>query len=798
MQKAIFLLLLLLPVCARAVDEETIQGIETTENSRQPMLIIINSYNETRKSVIDIEPIVRSASIHKVKVNVEHVETSRVCNDSTYNVAVESLFNKYRKDHPDYVVIAGGMGATFIQRIRQEWGDSIPMVYVGVTNFVGKRSDYYTGVDDYVDFSTWQSIDSVFPDANLLFVSQPYFAEKTVDLMVRTMPQLKKLVFIGDNKWINRYYDYLITSYIQRHYPRLGYEWLICNDTKSHDRVNDLLAEYDPERGLLMSTWSYDRPSLLGFPVLVTQDYNTLTTTPNPVFSLSPLYMQLGSVGGHYYDQKTFNANVNNAIDRMMGGEYLDTIPDYLMPVGVDMLSYPRYMETIQALGPVPDGVVMANEPPSLWQQYRWLFIILMVVIVAGSLVMYIVVKNQRTRMAFLRQLDGIVQGMPVAFMVVQVKLDDNGRIISHSFSDRNRRYVDMIRENGLDVRKGAYYESMRNLLMQQVQAAFLTPENRPVTYTKFFPESGKTYEWIFKRDSQLDRCYVYGVDISELAKSRRNLASTKSLLEMALLSARLIPWIWDTAAKRLAYDRIRVQRHTTDDLEGVTVSRRGYIDNRRLLNLIFPDDRVKLATVYNDLMAGKIKRWEGTMRIAGTTAPNPSYYYSATITALVLDSDDKGKALTISGAILIDSGIDEPSAPSTENAKAPDAPAETNRDIIIVEPYDSNFMLYEAILSRQYDVHRVIDREQTEQLLKTIVPGLVIINIDTADSKDIREIFDYGYTLYPDVPVVALTSHATTINTMPEHIRGRFTTILTLPVTPTNLLLEISRLLHA
>ena len=72
-----------------------------------------------------------------------------------------------------------------------------------------------------------------------------------------------------------------------------------------------------------------------------------------------------------------------------------------------------------------------------------------------------------------------------------------------------------------------------------------------------------------------------------------------------------------------------------------------------------------------------------------------------------------------------------------------------------------------------------------------------MIINIDTEDEEDIKSILDTIHSRYPDVPAVAITSHATSLNTVDVRIRRSFVSVLTLPVTPSNLINEISRLLH-
>ena len=214
--------------------------------------------------VVDIEPIIKAASHHKVKVSLEHLENTRVRNDSLYNIIVNTIFQKYSEAKPDYVVIIGGLAITMVERIRQEWGKDIPMVYVGITDRVGRRSDYYTDIKNFVDFSTWQPVDSVFKDLNLLFVSQPYFPQKTIDLMVKSMPNMKKIIFLGDEKWANRYVDQQIKTYLKDRYPSLKYEWKLCTSDQNLE-INQFISQNQESTGLLLSTWSYERHGVLGF-----------------------------------------------------------------------------------------------------------------------------------------------------------------------------------------------------------------------------------------------------------------------------------------------------------------------------------------------------------------------------------------------------------------------------------------------------------------------------------------------------------------------------------------------------
>ena len=793
----IFLLLIilfLLPVHLMAANGKD-STVNNDSTELKPLLVVINSYNETKPWVVDIEPIIKAASHHKVKVSLEHLENTRVRNDSLYNIIVNTIFQKYSEAKPDYVVIIGGLATTMVERIRQEWGKDIPMVYVGITDRVGRRSDYYTDIKNFVDFSTWQPVDSVFKDLNLLFVSQPYFPQKTIDLMVKSMPNMKKIIFLGDEKWANRYVDQQIKTYLKDRYPSLKYEWKLCTSDQNLE-INQFISQNQESTGLLLSTWSYERHGVLGFPVLVTQDYTTIATAPNPVFTLSPMYLQVGAVGGHFYDEDIFSQNVRSAIDHMLSGDRLDSIPNIKVEKGIDIINYDRYIETNHAFGEIPDGVKIINEPPSLWDRYQWIIIIVSFIMFSSLVIMHIITKDQRMKANFFKQLDSIVQGMPVAFLTIDLKLDENNNIESFKFGQTNQRYRDILRENNMHTREGEHYLSIHKQLTQKVQEAMTNKDGHPVNYTIYFPASGKTYEWLFMRDPGLEKCYVYAVDISELADSKRNLALTKGQLEIALLSARLIPWTWDITNKLISFDRIRTNDKSSS-VNDATISRRGHIDNKRLVKLIHPEDRIKLANAFNELACGKKNRWVGFVRIADNTSESPECYHNAKITALTSETDEQGKAVAITGSILIENDTDQiqDRKPTVDlpDEKQSSSESSSNKNILIIEPYDSNYILYNAVLSNNYNIHRSRNIDETNDIISSVTPGLVIINID-ADESDVINIEQTVQSIDPDIPIVAIASQATTLRAFKDIIKKRFVSRLTLPIIPRNLIHEISR----
>lgn len=123
--------------------------------------------------------------------------------------------------------------------------------------------------------------------------------------MVRMQPDMKKLVFASDDLVSNIKLDKDIREYIAVKYPQLEYEWLIASeDSYSRMNMQHYLRSQDLSIGILLSSWYYSRPSIFGYPMLVTGDFKLISTAPHPVFTLKEKYLTSGAIGGYFANQE--------------------------------------------------------------------------------------------------------------------------------------------------------------------------------------------------------------------------------------------------------------------------------------------------------------------------------------------------------------------------------------------------------------------------------------------------------------------------------------------------------------
>ena len=239
--------------------------------SQQKQLLVINSYNEGAPWVQDyITPFMLEAAKNKdLTCNLVHMNATLVRTDSLYSMVVDGIFDRFRDDKPDFLVLVGNMAFSIKDRIKSEWGD-IPMLYFGTSDRIIPEGKYLSGDKTILNRET-VPLANLRERYNFTFIEVPECYKETIDMMNRMQPGMKKLVFASDDLSGNIELDKHIRDYIATAYPGLEYEWLVASQ-ETRTEVQKYLTDADPSVGFLLSSWFYSRQSALGYPMLMAGD----------------------------------------------------------------------------------------------------------------------------------------------------------------------------------------------------------------------------------------------------------------------------------------------------------------------------------------------------------------------------------------------------------------------------------------------------------------------------------------------------------------------------------------------
>ena len=141
-------------------------------------------------------------------------------------------------------------------------------------------------------------VDSLRDDYNITFMHTPAYLKESVKLMTRMIPNMKKLIFLGDGIYPNPEYNKQLKNIIARDFPYLQYQFISSYNYTLPELYN-ALRNADKETGVLVSTWFAE--TLTSQQMLINA-YRSLSSISSPLFSIRYAGMDDGGmVGGYMY-----------------------------------------------------------------------------------------------------------------------------------------------------------------------------------------------------------------------------------------------------------------------------------------------------------------------------------------------------------------------------------------------------------------------------------------------------------------------------------------------------------------
>ena len=289
-------------------------------------VLILNSYNESAPWSNSItSPIMHKISeLKDIDAYIEHLNLFMVNDSVMVDRFPQMLLNKYGKTPPKLLVLLGSMSMIFREEIKEMWGDVSILVC---------DSDPYIYTEEYYrkrDVTTPENkihVDSLRDDYNITFMHTPAYLKESVKLMTRMIPNMKKLIFLGDGIYPNPEYNKQLKNIITRDFPYLQYQFISSYNYTLPELYN-ALRNADKETGVLVSTWFAE--TLTSQQMLINA-YRSLSSISSPLFSIRYAGMDDGGmVGGYMYNEKIFINELLRNVSQMLNGKPAREIPFFV------------------------------------------------------------------------------------------------------------------------------------------------------------------------------------------------------------------------------------------------------------------------------------------------------------------------------------------------------------------------------------------------------------------------------------------------------------------------------------
>lgn len=205
---------------------------------------------------------------------------------------------------------------------------------------------------------------------NITVLRQPYYVEKTLQLIKQLQPKVSRIALVSDYRYISVVTHSAVKKTIEEKFPDLTLDNLSSN-ILSTEQLLDTLVTYGKETGVIYYSWfrEYSNKKNYYLSDLLKKILPTFLTTP--VFTLTDLDLHENLfAGGHYISVQDFTNTTMSIIHRILNGESASSIPYQDGGTPQTYLNYSDLQWCNIPINLYPNNAVYYFKPPTFYQRY--------------------------------------------------------------------------------------------------------------------------------------------------------------------------------------------------------------------------------------------------------------------------------------------------------------------------------------------------------------------------------------------------------------------------------------------
>ena len=206
---------------------------------------------------------------------------------------------------------------------------------------------------------------------NITVLKQPYYIKETLTLIKQLQPEVNRIAFISDNRYISTVTRQAVSAGMQKDFPDLKLE-LLSSEQISTEELLDTLTSYKQTTGVIYYAWLRQYGNNKNYYLSDHLKKILPSFLEVPVFTLADLNLQENLyAGGHYISIRDFTDTVMSTISRILSGETASSIPYQNGGVAHTYLNFAdlKWCKIPENL--YPKDAIYFFQPPTFYQQYK-------------------------------------------------------------------------------------------------------------------------------------------------------------------------------------------------------------------------------------------------------------------------------------------------------------------------------------------------------------------------------------------------------------------------------------------
>lgn len=318
-----------------------------------------------------------------ISVKAESLSVPALANEMEVNAVVAHLRQKYPVP-PTAIVLIGDPGWIVCRELFDDVWKDVPVI---VTN---ARDRLPASLDILLSHAPLTETNSIAGEEwrrgyNITILKQHYYVKETIDLIYQLIPDMERLAFISDDRYISEETRDDVKEAVAGNFPDLQLD-LLSTTHLSTEMLLDTLRNYKSNTGIIYYSW-FESHNENDNNYLFDHIQEIITNfTPSPLFLLSPEDLSNNTyAGGYYVSTESFCDSLLETLERVLKGEQARNIPGKVGGKGSAYLCYPVLKSHNIPSFRYPKDAVYINEPKTFFQQYR-------VEILTGSISLFVLI----------------------------------------------------------------------------------------------------------------------------------------------------------------------------------------------------------------------------------------------------------------------------------------------------------------------------------------------------------------------------------------------------------------------
>ena len=304
-----------------------------------------------------------------ISVKAESLSVPALCNRKEAAALVEQLRRKYDVP-PRLIVFIGDPGWIVCRELFDDVWKDVPVV---VTN---ARDRLPASVEILLSHAPLTEANSVPAKEwrrgyNITTLKQHYYIKETIELIRQLIPDMKRLAFISDDRYISEETRCDMKEVVTKYFPDLPLE-LLSTTQLSTEALLDTLHSYKSNTGIIYYSW-FESHNKDDNNYLFDHIQDVISNfTPSPLFLLSSEDLSNNTfAGGYYVSAESFGQSLLEILYRILDGEQARNIPETTGGKENAYLCYPVLEEHNIPSYRYPKAAVYINQPQSFFQQHK-------------------------------------------------------------------------------------------------------------------------------------------------------------------------------------------------------------------------------------------------------------------------------------------------------------------------------------------------------------------------------------------------------------------------------------------